>query len=350
MMRGSLRLFQISGISINLHVTFLLLLLLYLASGVRALVLIIGIFVAVTIHELCHAFVARRFGIKVREITLLPIGGLASMSKMPERPGQEFLIAVAGPLSNIALLAVFYVPLRLLLGEEVLFHPLSIATWPLTVSYIYWVNLVLAVFNLIPAFPMDGGRILRSVLAKAMDYRRATKIAVNCGHIFALIFAYLGIVRGNLILIAIAIFIYMAASSEDLQVDVKETLKKYKIHDILPRDFLTVRPDATLANVLELIYHSHQEDFPVVDGERLVGFLVRQDIMTNVHQFGVSRSVTDVMRKSFPHLSENDTLMKAQAVMETHQVRSLPVLRGKDPVGVITLEDIARLYSMAAVQ
>lgn len=349
-MRGSFRLFQIFGISINLHVTFFLLLLLYLAAGVRAFVLIIGIFIAVTIHELCHALVAQRFGIKVREITLLPIGGLASMSKMPERPSQEFLIALAGPLSNIGLLVVFYVPLRLLLGEEVLFHPLSIATWPLTVSYIYWVNLVLALFNLIPAFPMDGGRILRALLARRMDYRRATKIAVNFGHVFALIFAYLGIVRGNLILIAIAIFIYMAASGEGLQVDVKQTLKKFRIRDILPREILTVKPDATLANVLELIYHSHQEDFPVVDGAKLVGFLVRQDIMTNVHQFGVSRAVADVMRKAFPHLSEHDTLMKAQSVMQAHQVRALPVMRGKEPVGVITLEDIAKLYSMVSVQ
>ncbi len=346
-MRGSIRLFNIFGISINIHVTFFLLLLLFLASGVRSLVLVIGVFFIVTLHELCHSLVARRFGIEVREITLLPIGGLASMTRMPEKPSHEFFISLAGPLSNIALLGIFFFPMRLILGDYVLFHPLSVATWPLTFAHIYWINLALAIFNLIPAFPMDGGRILRAVLSQRIGYQKATKIAVNFGHIFALIFGYLGITRMHLMLIAIAIFIYMAASGEELQVDIKETLKKFRIRDILRREFLTVAHDATIAHLLELIFRSHQEDFPVMAFDRAVGFITRQDVIMNMRDAGRdSVLVRDVMRKDFPRAGEDDTLMKAKALMEEKDIRALPVFRGDVVTGVITLEDISRVYAL----
>jgi Zn-dependent protease len=229
-MRGSIKLFNIFGIAINIHVTFLLLMIFFLSGGIKWLALMMGVFCFVTLHEICHSLVARHYGIEVREITLLPIGGIASMSSMPEKPSQEFFISIAGPLFNLAVIVIFYAPMKSVLGPEVLFHrPFSTATWPLTLSYLYWINLMLAVFNLIPAFPMDGGRILRSILASRIGYVKATKFAVGLGHIFAIGFAYFGIVNTNLILIAIAIFIYMAASSERRQVDVKEALKKFKI-------------------------------------------------------------------------------------------------------------------------
>ncbi len=346
-MRGSIPLFKVFGISINIHITFLLLLLLFLSGGIKWLFILVAIFCFVTIHELCHSLVAKYFGIKVREITLLPIGGVSSMTKMPEKPSQEFLISLAGPASNIIIILAFYYPLKYLLGQEVLLHPLSTATWPLTIAYIYWINLVLAVFNLIPAFPMDGGRILRAVLAVRIGYQKATKVAVNFGHIFALIFAYLGITKFNIVLIAIAIFIYMAASSEELQVDIKETLKKFRVRDILPRDFFTVKSDATLAKVLELIFHSHQEDFPVVDNNnKLVGFITRQDIIGNIHQFGTDKIVGDVMRRDFPKVKDTDSLVKIQNIINEYQIRALPVMRDDVVIGVITMEDIGRIYAM----
>ena len=238
-MRGSVRLFRVFGIGINIHITFLLLLLFVVSGGIKLFALVIGIFFFVTMHELCHSLTARRFGIETSEITLFPIGGVASMSNTPDKPMEELAISLAGPLSNMAVIALLFYPMRNFLGDAVFFHPLSISTWPLTVSYIYWINLALAVFNMIPAFPMDGGRILRSVLAVRMGKVKATRIAVRLGHFFALVFAYFGIVRGNVILIAIAIFVYLAASSEEMQVHIKETLKKFKIRDILPADFLT---------------------------------------------------------------------------------------------------------------
>ena len=229
-MRGSVKLFNIFGIAINIHITFLFLLVFFPYCGIKWLVLIIGVFCFVTLHEVCHSLVARHYGIEVRQITLLPIGGIASMSSMPEKPVQEFFISVAGPLFNLAVIVIFYNPMKSLLGPEVFFYrPLSTATWPLTLAYLYWINLMLAAFNLIPAFPMDGGRVLRSLLAGRIGYVKATKFAVGLGHIFAIGFAYFGIVNVNLVLIAIAIFIYMAASNEGHQTDVKKALKKFKI-------------------------------------------------------------------------------------------------------------------------
>ena len=228
-MRGSIKLFKVFGIEINIHITFLFLLIFFLSGGIKWLVLTIGVFFFVTLHELCHSLVARHYGIEVSQITLLPIGGIASMSSMPKKPSQEFFISVAGPLFNLAVIVIFYLPLKSFLGPEVLFYrPFSTATWPLTLAYLYWINLMLAIFNLIPAFPMDGGRVLRSLLAGRIGYARATKFAVGLGHLFAFVFAYFGIVKSNIMLIAIAIFIYMAASSERHQVDIIEALKKFK--------------------------------------------------------------------------------------------------------------------------
>lgn len=345
-MRGSIRLFKIADISINIHITFLLLLLLFLNLGLRWLFLTVAIFCFVTLHELAHGLVARRFGIKVREITLLPIGGVASMTKMPDKPYQEFLISLAGPMLNIAVVIIFFFPLYVLLGPEILFHPLSVNTFKLIVAHIYWINLILAIFNLIPAFPMDGGRILRALLAGRLGYQKATKIAVNFGHIFALLFGYIGLIQGHILLILIAIFIYMAASSEELQVDVRETLKKFIVKDIMPSRFLTLDKDAVLSKVLELIFHSHQEDFPILENSHMVGFVTRHDIINGIHQYGMSAPVYSIMRKDFPILRENDSLDKAQNIMQENNIKALPVMRSGNVIGVITIEDVTRVYSV----
>ncbi len=347
-MKGSIRLFKVFGISINIHVTFLLLLVLFLSGGPKWLFLIIGIFFFVTLHELCHSLVAKHFGIDVHEITLLPIGGIASMTRMPEKPSQEFMISMAGPLFNVLVVLVFFYPLKYILGPAVLFHPLSTQTWPLAVAYVYWLNLMLAVFNLIPAFPMDGGRILRSALAGKFGYQKATKIAATFGHIFALLFAYFGIVKLNIILIAIAVFIYMAASAEEAQIDIKETLKKIRVRDILAHDFLTLRSDTPIAKVMEMVFHSHQEDFPVVDDGKLVGFITRQDIVNGIHQHGMNIPVNDVMRKDFPVAKDADLLLKIQDIMQKSGMKALPVMKADSVVGVVTLEDIGRFYALVS--
>jgi len=352
--RGSFKIAQVAGISINVHVTFLLLLIVF---G-RFFFFVLAVFFFVTLHELAHSLVAKKFGINVKEITLLPIGGIASMAKMPEKPYQEFFISIAGPLTNIAVVVIFYFPLRTLFGSDVFFGALgSFFTgympadfkYGFVICQIYWVNLILAIFNLLPAFPMDGGRILRSLLAQRLGFRKATKIAVNFGHIFAILFGYIGLMHGRIILLIIAVFIYMAASSEGVHVDVRAVLRKFRVKDILPTNFLTLAPDANLAKVLELIFHSHQEDFPVIGpSDRMLGFVTRQDVVNGIHQYGVNGLVSSCMRQEIPSVRDQETLYDVQNIMQERSVKALPVTKGGKVVGIVTTEDISRVYSMMA--
>lgn len=225
-MKWSLKIFTVFGIPIYIHLTFLILpLLFYSTAGFKGVFLVLFVFACVAAHELFHSLVARRFGVIVRGITLFPIGGVASLGSYPRKPSQELLIALAGPSFNIIFAAIMFYPLYKILGPEVLFSP-SMNTWPSTAAYAFWINPWLAAFNLLPAFPMDGGRILRAFLAKRMSLRRATRIAAGVGHFFAVLFGFIGIRNGNLMLIVIAIFIYMAASSEEFEVEMMENFKE----------------------------------------------------------------------------------------------------------------------------
>ncbi len=348
-MKGAFRLVKVFGVDINIHITFLILPLLSLYYGLRGLFFILFVFFCVTLHELSHSLVARRFGIEVKEITLLPIGGLASMTSFPKKPLHEFLISVSGPAFNIAFAALLYIPLVLLIGKDALFSP-SLANWPQTIAQAFWVNLILAAFNLLPAFPMDGGRILRSILAAKMSYRKATRVAVSIGHIFALLFLYFGLMRGHILLMFIAVFIYMAASAEEAQVDVRETIKRFRVMDVLKKEFVSLKSDVALSKVLELVFHSHQEDFPVIDDGNLKGFLTRSDIINNIHQHGTAKVVKEIMRIDFPTVVPETLLLDVQKAMEESQLKALPVVKDKKILGVITLEDISRVYSVMSTQ
>jgi len=353
-MRGSFRLTKVFGIGIDIHFTFFLLLaFFFLLLGVKGLVLILGVFFFVTIHELCHSLVAAHFGIKVKNITLLPIGGVASMSEMPTKPYQELLISLAGPLSNILIVIVFYYPLYFLLGKETLMYPFLVITGQAkftggfnVLAHIYWINLVLAVFNMLPAFPMDGGRVLRAILSYRISYKEATKIAVRMGHIFALLFAYIGIVHGHVFLIIIAVFIYMAASSEGLQVDVQETIKNYSVRDILASDFIHISPDTLLSKMLELMFHSHQEDYPVMEDDRLTGFITRREVMRGLHERGRDARVDEFMRRDITPVGVTAGLDEVQKLMQRYNTNALPVKKNRKIVGVVTITDINRVYIM----
>lgn len=343
-MKGSIKLFEVFGISIRIHLTFLLLPLIFGYSyGLRGVFLIFFVFCCVTFHELCHSLQARHFGVQVDHIILLPIGGIAGMKSIPEKPSEEFKISIAGPLFNITLALVLFLPAYFLLGTENLFHP-GIETWPKTFAYAFWINPILALFNLLPAFPMDGGRVLRAFLAQRMDYVKATRIAVGFGHTFAVLFGFWGLTSFNLILVIIAFFIFMAASSEGMQVDLRATLGKFLVKDVLADKFFSISASSSLSEVLALTLNSHQEDFPVVEGGKLIGLLTRADIIMAVHQFGVQKLVKDVMRKDFPVVRAGDPLVKAHKLMEERQIKAIPVLNRTQIAGIISLEDISRVY------
>ncbi|MBL7091909.1 MAG: site-2 protease family protein [Candidatus Omnitrophica bacterium] len=345
-MKGSIKLFDIFGISIRIHFTFFLLPILFgHFYGLRGVFLIIFVFCCVTFHELCHSLQARHFGVKVEQIVLLPIGGVAAMRSIPEKPSEEFKISIAGPLFNITFALVLFLPAYYLLGPENLFHP-GIETWPKTFAYAFWINPILALFNLLPAFPMDGGRVLRSFLARRMEYGKATRIAVGFGHAFAVLFGFVGLISTppNPILIIIAFFIFMAASQEGMQVDLRLTLRKFSVKDVLSEQFFSITLSAPLSEVLALTLHSHQEDFPVVEHGKIVGLLTRADVILTIHQFGVQKLVRDVMKKDFPVVQVNDPLIKAHKLMEEWRIKAVPVLNRERVVGIVSLEDISRVY------
>jgi len=350
-MKGSIKLLEVFGISVNIHITFLLLPLIFLMlGGVRSMVLVLIVFVCVTIHELAHSLVAQRFGIRVKDITLLPIGGVASMSKMPQNPKQEFIISIVGPLSNIVLAALIYYVLYNVpwMPKSILRNPTLGNTWRHTLAMVPVINVVLAVFNLLPAFPMDGGRLLRAFLATKMDFRKATKIAVYIGHIFAILFGYIGFMYRHPFLVLIAVFIYMAASAEESHVNLRETLKGYKVRDILNPQFLTLDKSTPISKVLELVFHSHQEDFPVMEGGKMAGFVTRADIIFAMHKKGSATLLSEIMRADVPSVTPEDRLTRVQRLMEENQIKALPVIHHSAVCGVVTLEDIGRIYSIMA--
>ena len=332
-MRSTFKLFKIFGISIEIHFTFLILPFIFgMFAGLKGVILILFVFLCVTLHELVHSVIAKRYGALVRKIVLFPIGGIAMMGPMPEKPRQEFAIAISGPLFNLVFAAVLYLPLRSILGTQILHQfPPTIQTWRNTIAYMFWINPILAFFNLLPAFPMDGGRVFRAVLTRQMSYQKATRIAVALGHIVALFFVFIGLISipRNYLIVIIGIFVYFAASHEEAEVDIKTTLAKYKVADVLSGEYRTVTGDTTLSQVLDIVMHSHQEDFPVVENGKLVGLLTRLAIIKSVHQFGKEKKVSEIMRKGFPTISVDDPLKKAHLLMQESSVRAIPVLRDK---------------------
>ena len=232
-MNQSFRLFRFAGIDIRIHLSFILLPL-FLGSfyawrggwemGLRGFILVLSVFLCVLAHELCHSFKARSFGIRVPEITLYLMGGVASMQRIPREPKKEFWIAIVGPLFNFGLALILFFPLYWILGKEFLFTP-GLESWPQMIANVFWINPILGAFNLIPAFPMDGGRILRSLLAARMEYLKATRISVSIGRIFAILFVFSGIYYRVWMLFLIAGFVYFAALREEKQVVCENLLK-----------------------------------------------------------------------------------------------------------------------------
>jgi Zn-dependent protease len=233
-MPPSFSLFHIAGIRIRIHPSFILLPVFFgvyygwnygFEIGVRAACLVLMVFSCVIGHELCHSLKARHYGIDVPVITLYPMGGVASMMRIPREPWQEFWIALVGPLFNFALMLILFFPLYGILGKEALLSP-GLESWPRTIANALWINPVLGAFNLIPAFPMDGGRILRALLATRLDYLKATRISVSIGRIFAILFFLSGIYFKAWMLLLIALFVYFAGPKEERHVLAEDFLKR----------------------------------------------------------------------------------------------------------------------------
>jgi Zn-dependent protease len=361
-MGGSFKIARLRGIDIKIHVTFFLILV-YAAImfgsggrgaggavfGVAATLLLFG---CVVLHELGHSLVAQRYGIPVRDITLWPIGGVARLERMPDKPAQEFWVAIAGPLVNFAIAAVVFVAAQALTRVQMAFdlgaleRTLLQLQAPGLLSYLFTTNLFLGVFNLIPAFPMDGGRILRALLASRLNFARATSIAVAIGQNLALLAGLYGFLSGQLNLVLIAIFVFMGAGSEGQMAQVKSVLADLKVRQAFTHKTEALNPNDRLERAAELTLNTFQSDFPVCEDGALVGLLTRTDLISALQRRGSNAFVVSVMRKEFPTVELDESLFGAQQKMAENNVEALPVLEGGQFRGLLTLRDVDEVFRL----
>ena len=343
------RIATIAGIPINVHGTFAVLIIFLLVSGLAAgrgiasavssVLFILAIFVTIILHELGHALTARRFGIKTRDITLLPIGGLARLERMPDVPRQELWVALAGPAVNVVIALACYLLLLVATGiAPVLTLDPSAAGF---LGRFTAVNFALAVFNMVPAFPMDGGRALRAVLAERLDYTRATEIAASIGQGLALVFGLVGLFA-NPILVFIALFVWMGASSEDTAAGMRGALTGIPVSRAMVTDYRTVPAGSHLRQAVELVLMGDQRDFPVVDhaGE-IVGILTRDQLMSALSQQGPAGTVDEAMTTAFETVDAREMLDGAYLRLQQSSSPVLPVMDEGRVVGLLTAENVA---------
>lgn len=364
-MEGGIPLFKVRGIQIRMHITFPLILVWgAIQFGVLARrglagalfgVIVTGLlFVIVVLHELGHSVVAQSYGVPVRQILLLPIGGIAQLGKIPEKPDQELAIAIAGPLVNFALaglLAIVGLAAGLdmsLRGLGGVLSQLGSANLSAIFRYVFVSNLFLGLFNLLPAFPMDGGRVLRALLASRMDYARATALAVTIGQGLAWLMGLWGFLGGGFFLVLVAIFVYTGAGQEGRMVMVRSVLGELKVGQAYSRQAKWLSPQSTLREAVELTLSSFQSDFPVCEGSRLVGLLTHTQLVEALSQGGPEQTVGSSMRVNITPLSPGDRLVDAQNRLIEERVDALPVEEAGQFVGLVTSRDIGEVFQLAS--
>jgi Zn-dependent protease len=345
-MKWSWKLGTVAGIGLYVHATFFLLVAwvgvtYWLAGGSAAalsgIAFILALFTCVVLHELGHALTARRYGIRTRDITLLPIGGVSRLERIPDDPRQEVWVSLAGPAVNVVIAAALYA--WLLLSQTLRpFSTLTMAGGPF-LERLLLVNVSLAVFNLLPAFPMDGGRVLRALLAMRMDYVRATQISAQVGQAMALVFGLFGLFT-NPFLVFIAFFVWIGAAQEASMVQMRTALSGIPVSRAMLTEFQTVASDDPAQRVLELVLAGSQQDFPVIDGGRLAGVLLRSDVLKALAQRGSEWRVRDIMRREFEVVDGADMLDTAFARLQSCNCHTLPVTNRGVLVGLLTMENV----------
>jgi Zn-dependent protease/CBS domain-containing protein len=346
-MGWSLTLGRIAGTAIRIHVTFLLLLVwigfIYYRQGgpgaaLEGVVFVALLFFCVLLHELGHVFAAKYYGINTSDVTLWFFGGIASLERISERPIEEFVIAIAGPLVNVAIAAV----LVLILGARFDPDDLSRMQDPAVsmVAKLAAANIFLVLFNLIPAFPMDGGRVLRALLAIRLGHARATQVAAAVGQAFAVAFGVFGIVTGNVTLIVIAVFVFLAASGEASYAQLRAATRGALVADAMITKFQTLGTQATVNEAVEALIRTTQREFLVVDGSgHLRGVLTRDAMIKALKETGPDTPVLNVMEADVPTISARASLDAAVKVLTE---------AGKPVVGVTDAQ--ARLVGMLTAE
>ena len=354
-MKWSWKIGTIAGIDVFVHATFLILIA-WIGIGswmeggsasevIADLTFIVALFGCIVLHELGHALTARRYSIRTRDITLLPIGGIARLERMPDEPRQELLVALAGPAVNLAIAVVLAAWLNAtgaisgLQGLDVLEGTFA--------ERLLAVNLLIMVFNLLPAFPMDGGRALRALLATRMDYVAATQIAANIGQAMAFGFGLLGLL-GNPFLVFIAFFVWIGAAAEASMVQVRSAIAGIPVARAMLTEFETLLADDSLERAIELTLQTSQKDFPVVERDGLVGLLSQERMFAALERGERSARVGDVCDREVGTADSHDMLEGVLARLEGGGPSTLPVTRLGQLVGLLTLDNVGELIRIQA--
>ena len=355
-MKRSLKVGSVYGIGIFLHWTFLLLIAAIFAyyyvqsqslgAAVSGMGFIVAVFVCVILHELGHALTARRFGVPTRSITLYPIGGLARLERIPAEPMKEFWIAIGGPAVNIVI-AVGLALVLLVTGGS--FAPGALQTpGQHVIASLMWINAVLAGFNMLPAFPMDGGRVLRALLALRQDYAQATQTAANVGQAMAILFGLVGIVWFNPILLFIALFVYVGAQQESQQAMYRSFTEGTPVRQAMVTRFTTLAADDTLDDAVEELLAGTDHDFPVVEDGQIVGILRRKELIQSLSNHDRSTPVAEVADRDFATTEPGAPLDEVFQQMNADNRSTVPVVEGNQLVGLLTLENVGELIMVSS--
>jgi len=351
-LRGSAALFTFRGIRVYVHWTFLILLgyITYLGlSGGKTGVAILGelalvliVFICVLMHEFGHALMAQRFGVQTKDITLLPIGGIANLERMPEEPRQEFWITVAGPLVNLVIAGVAFIVIAIM-GVSMLFGDLFLGatTWTNVLLFIFGANMMLFLFNLLPAFPMDGGRILRSVLSMRMPRDKATRIAAAVGRFFAIGFVVFGLFNGQPFLALIGVFIFFAAGSEARMVDQQTALRGIQVKDVMRTRFWSMPGSATVQQAVDELLAGGDRDLVLLGPDQAYqGVLTRRDLVKALSDGKSSERLDALPFATPPSVLPEDAVNKAYQSLLAGQFPLLPVLQDSRLIGVLEPENL----------
>lgn len=352
-MKWSFKLGRFLGIDVFLHYTFLILLLVIWGSSLltrgpsaalEATGLWLAIFGCVLLHEYGHALAARAYGIRTHDITLLPIGGLARLERMPDKPWQEIVVALAGPAVNVVIAA--------LLGAIILagggfqpFEELDVARGGF-LQRLFTINLGLVLFNLLPAFPMDGGRVLRGVLALGMDHGKATRIAAAIGQGMAVLFVIVAFFGKAPMLFLIAFFVWIGAQAEVGASEVRSVLAGVIVRQAMLTDYKALTIFDTLRDASTLVLRGSQQDFPVVEGGaggRVAGVLTRAALMRALAEHGLDGRVAGAMERDVPGVQADELLEEVLPRLRERGATATPVYAGGRLVGLLTMENIGEL-------
>jgi Zn-dependent protease/CBS domain-containing protein len=347
-MRWSWKIGRLAGINVYMHATFLLLVAYVIFAAwthehnivetLAALAWVMAVFGCIVLHELGHALTARRYGVRTRDIILLPIGGVARLERMPEKPLEELRVALAGPMVNVLIAAGLYLILATFGGAP---HLEQFISWRGGfLARLLVANVWLFAFNLIPAFPMDGGRVLRALLATRLEYTRATQLAAHVGQGLAFLFGLLGLFWDPFLLF-IALFVWMGAEGESAMVQSHTALGGVPVQRVMMTEFRTLQPDESLAQAVDHVLAGFQHDFPVVFGDHVLGVLTRDELMKALARGGSEGRVRDAMQREVQVVDSHDKLEQALPVLRAAKSRSIPVEHDGRLVGLLDVENVA---------